>query len=733
MRMRLRALGFALLIFTLPGRLAAAAGEAGPAGEPSSGKSSRPLRAGGPTEQTFTGTIGTYSVRMRLRRDGNSLDGEYFYEKYLRRIFIHGEIRDDGKVRLGEGGGGGKPGAVFSGILADSGRLEGLWEKEGSLTTLPFVLDPFRPKARSGASPDLSKLPATTDVTVDLDYDTAGSEEWTQNQRVFTDPSTKETFLLLPVDIPFQARTGYSLFQARGSHWYGGTLITLKPSSEQYTLRQVGLKLSDPAGVERLSMEVAAEYSTQPPGTPRGCLAPQRSEGFLSRLLQIFSSDAYACGAGIYLHSVGSSSLLPIGTTGGTQWYELDLPIPLSDISTGYCSDIEDARYWADDYEMSQAQAEEWCAQWKYRAIRMHIEYRPVRAGKLIAQVDAIVLDAKSGRQARATLAPKKDAYRAYFVAFEKGRVEFAYESATTSVDMRVINDGSQAISLDDYLLGLLGRHLGWDRNAAAGFSLYNVDGQRVDSVSLEKTLVGLQGKIVPPRSSIQIPLFSLAALPAGQLYFPLIDYKPPAPPEVTAAGEPPRLVDWRLEIAGHPFDPVDGGKRYFLPIHSRQGTYGPAVLYKDEASEIVVSGLVERQGDFDSLGVLCRQLLPEPKSWIYEPTVPEESYHYHRTAPGPSAIMEWGLLLPKRGAEYLAGLQGVTGIAPGRDYYGNAITGYRRAGRTGFIVDRDLPCHSSAGICSRSILYEVPDSWTADRKRMAHLLWLIRTNVVYH
>lgn len=96
-------------------------------------------------ERTFTGVIGdTLAVRARLRREGDALDGTYFYERVKKDIALRGRVDASGAFTLEEFDPAGKPTGVFRGRWgeADTGAAEltGEWSRPDGSRKMSFTL-----------------------------------------------------------------------------------------------------------------------------------------------------------------------------------------------------------------------------------------------------------------------------------------------------------------------------------------------------------------------------------------------------------------------------------------------------------------------------------------------------------------------------------------------------------------------------------------------------------------
>ena len=93
----------------------------------------------------FRGSIGsTLGLQMKLLREGEKLNGNYFYQKVGAKIDLRGTIDNDGNFNLEEFDGGGKQTGVFKGrwTMDETGliKLAGNWSKPGSDKQTAFSL-----------------------------------------------------------------------------------------------------------------------------------------------------------------------------------------------------------------------------------------------------------------------------------------------------------------------------------------------------------------------------------------------------------------------------------------------------------------------------------------------------------------------------------------------------------------------------------------------------------------
>ena len=102
------------------------------------------------TERTFSGKVGDkYRVQMRLKRDGGTLSGTYFYERVRQELTLRGEIDAKGNFTLREYDAAGTNTGLFKGAWKPSDcegcgeYLFGNWSKPDGLKPQPFRLTVF--------------------------------------------------------------------------------------------------------------------------------------------------------------------------------------------------------------------------------------------------------------------------------------------------------------------------------------------------------------------------------------------------------------------------------------------------------------------------------------------------------------------------------------------------------------------------------------------------------------
>jgi hypothetical protein len=137
--MRSRSIVFLLLIALLAAgcRKSSTPSPAAPAPSPAAEQPLNHVGGATPPPQTkhFKGSIGsTLDLQMKLVRDGDKLNGSYFYQKVGTRIMLRGTVDKDGNLTLEEFDPSGKQTGLFKGIWkveAEDGliTLAGNWSK----------------------------------------------------------------------------------------------------------------------------------------------------------------------------------------------------------------------------------------------------------------------------------------------------------------------------------------------------------------------------------------------------------------------------------------------------------------------------------------------------------------------------------------------------------------------------------------------------------------------------
>jgi hypothetical protein len=109
-------------------------------------------------ERVYKGTIGSeLAVVVRLRRQGSTLAGRYFYEKKGVDLDLSGALADNGHVALDEHTVPKKRTGQFEGAFEKDGTLAGTWKDEGGQHPLPFRLQPIAPAWTAGSPVTLHK------------------------------------------------------------------------------------------------------------------------------------------------------------------------------------------------------------------------------------------------------------------------------------------------------------------------------------------------------------------------------------------------------------------------------------------------------------------------------------------------------------------------------------------------------------------------------------------------
>lgn len=207
----------------------------------------------------------------------------------------------------------------------------------------------------------------------------------------------------------------HSIFNAEGSHWYGGTPIYLFDPDSKYSVSHIGLQINNSDLISELKIEFGIDYV----GDSIGKSEP-------SLFASIFGVEpVYACGPGIYLRPVGDSNLIFVEESNGIAWYRLENPVGLYNLDLSYC-DIDCSsmpqycHYWADDpIECSDYFCCEFNASILNLAngnLRMHVLYKPNdKEGFLKFQVVNLILSDPTGKYFQPIMGENfEHYYRAY-------------------------------------------------------------------------------------------------------------------------------------------------------------------------------------------------------------------------------------------------------------------------------------------------------------------------------
>jgi len=209
----------------------------------------------------------------------------------------------------------------------------------------------------------------------------------------------------------------YSIFNAEGSHWYGGTPIYLLNPESKYSVSYVGFQINNRDLISELKIEFGIDY-----------LGEQIGKSESSILASIFGIEpVYACGPGLYLRPVGDSNLTFIEETNGIAWYRLENPIALYNLRLSYCdvdcsSRPEYCNYWAEGnppecyYDYSCCMFNPSISNLEDGNLRMHILYKPNdKEGFLKLQMVNLILSDPTGVYYQPIMGENFDHYyRAY-------------------------------------------------------------------------------------------------------------------------------------------------------------------------------------------------------------------------------------------------------------------------------------------------------------------------------
>lgn len=678
-------------------------------------------------QRAFSGTLGDYPIMMRLMREEDILSGDYLYTKYGQPIPLKGEINGKWEFRVYELSDKGSRVAEFRGRLdASANHIEGTWIK--GTTTLPFKADltslQTYNESKVAWKMNLAHLPTTGDVVVTLDYDTGGPSTFggPEDHRVSLEGG--EQFLVLPVGVDNPDK--YSIFQSMGSHWYGGTPVAINKSKNRYTLSYIGLKINGVASLGDLSVEIAVDFAAD-----RSSSLNTPKEGLWARLLNLLIAKTYACGPSMYVRIVGISKLTFYKEENGIRWYELMTPIPLYDLPPTYCDSAASKKRGKTEAvsEEEDEDYDEYCPDLKDGAVRMHIDYVPKTSGRLVVEAGAIVLkDTKGNYWQTKLIQGSNKTYRAYLAPLEKGTLRYTYDKETATLSIELKNTGKFPIQLDEVSLNALAKSGTYGEGLIDGFSLHDVEGRPLRTLSFQEIKKQLNGKTIQRDQSLRLPLFSVNKLPAKTIWCPMIGlaristkYKAPE-----TQG---RIIAWDAPYFYYPRRLMNGEIKRFFPIDNTSFIF---YVNPDSSVDLVKlqrEGRTSREGE---RSILYLQMLPATDSWFFKATLPAAKFKYRQARLNDVPGFEWGLFLEESSAQYLAKTTGASVVSRSKDYYGNNLTQYKRGNVIGFIVDRAFGCPYAFKACAQGVLYEIPSAWTKDEKLMAYLLWMIRINDIY-
>lgn len=124
---------------------------------PASAQTQTPTRNESSEWRSFRGTVGKSKVQMRLRREGDALDGSYFYERSKGgSLRLEGKVEGDGKFTLREFDAAGAQTGLFKGTWDDEEReqevyLTGQWSRPDGTRQTEFSLAEAFVALREGA------------------------------------------------------------------------------------------------------------------------------------------------------------------------------------------------------------------------------------------------------------------------------------------------------------------------------------------------------------------------------------------------------------------------------------------------------------------------------------------------------------------------------------------------------------------------------------------------------
>jgi len=89
--------------------------------------------------KTYRGRIGgKYDIEMNLQRNGNELNGSYFYTKYRKSISLRGQVEDNQSFVLNGYEANGNHIDIFRGRFLSDNRIQGAWSKPNDSKSMSF-------------------------------------------------------------------------------------------------------------------------------------------------------------------------------------------------------------------------------------------------------------------------------------------------------------------------------------------------------------------------------------------------------------------------------------------------------------------------------------------------------------------------------------------------------------------------------------------------------------------
>lgn len=94
--------------------------------------------ASGPT-LTLKGNVGESEIQMTFTKEGESISGSYFYEKYKRAIRVNGAVQER-EITINEFDDKGNQTGVFKGSFVSDSKIEGFWSRPDGSKQISFSL-----------------------------------------------------------------------------------------------------------------------------------------------------------------------------------------------------------------------------------------------------------------------------------------------------------------------------------------------------------------------------------------------------------------------------------------------------------------------------------------------------------------------------------------------------------------------------------------------------------------
>ncbi len=549
----------------------------------------------------------------------------------------------------------------------------------------------------SSSSPLLLPISEIKDIRVDLQYENsghaAGALIYPPSAGTYVDPATKEEFLLLPKKIAEKGygKREYSIFRSIESHSYQGTPVYLSIIHNNQSLSYIGLKLNDLSLIESLKVELGVDYLAHDGENDMAF-----SSKILNKITSLFSpKKAEACGPGIYLRSVGSSSLTYVGSNDDISWFKLDNEISVSDIPLKYCDGV-DCNYSNNVKDLNSGN------------LRMHIDYVPAgKNGSLKVQLaDAVFHNQETGTYSKASLGKGiSDIYKAVLTDQENGTFTFIKNSNDPAkLDLVLKNSGDDSITIDDYSFNRIRNS--FQGKQTVGFVIKDSRSNPVAHLYLDSILNQTKGKTLLSRETLAIPAINASFLPDG-FYTISVEYSSGA----SLAPTVPRLISWDFRDGQSMFN--SNGSPLYGFVTNQHSISLPTII----PLYTTVRNLDTNVGSTYGLSYLFPSSGTYPQFSIKSNAISQYSIRQtsiREVLDDTGAIYSYFISSPTTLETFLFELN-ATPTGTLADFDGNKITVYTRGTITGYAVERDIKSYNGKDAVRGVLVYEIPTSFLED------------------